>query len=286
MRSIETNGVTLAVDDQGAGDAVVLLHGFPELAYSWRYQIPALVDAGYRAVSFDQRGYGASSKPPNVTDYSLEILIEDVIGLLDRLGIDEATLIGHDWGSIVGWTAAIVHPDRISRVVSLNVPYRGACIGFPTTDVIREKLADRFGYVLMFQDEGVVEAMFAADPDAWLRGIFSMVAGNKDFLTDGEFNVFADAFRAGGVTGPVNWYRNIDANAEKFASYLDAPISQPTLMLAADADPVLPVSLIDGMDRWVPDLTTLVIEGSGHWTQQEQPGAVSEAIIEWLDHTS
>ncbi len=286
MRSIETNGVTLAVDDQGAGDAVVLLHGFPELAYSWRYQIPALVDAGYRAVSFDQRGYGASSKPPNVTDYSLEILVEDVIGLLDRLGIDEATLIGHDWGSIVGWTAAIVHPDRISRVVSLNVPYRGACIGFPTTDVIRDKLADRFGYVLMFQDEGVVEAMFAADPDAWLRGIFSMVAGNKDFLTDGEFNVFADAFRAGGVTGPVNWYRNIDANAEKFASYLDAPISQPTLMLAADADPVLPVSLIDGMDRWVPDLTTLVIEGSGHWTQQEQPGAVSEAIIEWLDHTS
>lgn len=286
MRSIETNGVALAVDDQGSGDAVVLLHGFPELAYSWRYQIPALVDAGYRAVSFDQRGYGASSKPPNVTDYSLEILVEDVIGLLDRLGIDKATVIGHDWGSIVGWTAAIVHPDRISRVVSLNVPYRGACVGFPTTDVIRDKLADRFGYVLMFQDEGVVEAMFAADPGAWLRGIFSMVAGNKDFLTDDEFNVFADAFRAGGVTGPVNWYRNIDANAEKFASYLDAPISQPTLMLAADADPVLPVSLIDGMDRWVPDLTTFVIEGSGHWTQQEQPGAVSEAIIEWLDHTS
>lgn len=286
MRSIETNGVTLAVDDQGSGDAVVLLHGFPELAYSWRYQIPALVDAGYRAVSFDQRGYGASSKPPNVTDYSLEILVEDVIGLLDRLGIDKATVIGHDWGSIVGWTAAIVHPDRISRVVSLNVPYRGACVGFPTTDVIRDKLADRFGYVLMFQDEGVVEAMFAADPGAWLRGIFSMVAGNKDFLTDDEFNVFADAFRAGGVTGPVNWYRNIDANAEKFASYLDAPISQPTLMLAADADPVLPVSLIDGMDRWVPDLTTFVIEGSGHWTQQEQPSAVSEAIIEWLDHTS
>lgn len=286
MRSIQTNGVTLAVDDQGTGDAVVLLHGFPELAYSWRYQIPALVDAGYRAVSFDQRGYGASSKPPNVTDYSLEILVEDVIGLLDRLGIDKATVVGHDWGSIVGWTAAIVHPDRISRVVSLNVPYRGACIGFPTTDVIRDKLADRFGYVLMFQDEGVVEAMFAVDPDAWLRGIFSMVAGNKDFLTDDEFNVFANAFRAGGVTGPVNWYRNIDANAEKFASYLDAPISQPTLMLAADADPVLPVSLIDGMNRWVPDLTTLVIEGSGHWTQQEQPSAVSEAIIEWLDHTS
>lgn len=286
MRSIEANGVTLAVDDQGTGDPVVLLHGFPELAYSWRHQITPLVDAGYRAISFDQRGYGASSKPPNVTDYSLEILIGDVIGLLDRLGIDEATVVGHDWGSIVGWTTAIVHPERISRVVSLNVPYRGACIGFPTTDFIKRKLADRFGYVLMFQDEGVVEAMFAADPDEWLRRMFTIVAGNKDFLTEEEFNVFADAIRAGGVTGPVNWYRNIDANAETFAAYIDAPVHQPTLMLAADADPVLPLSLIGGMDRWVSDLTTLVIEDSGHWTQQEQPLAVSEAIIDWLDDTS
>ena len=286
MRSIESNGVTLSVDDQGAGDAIVMLHGFPELAYSWRHQIPALVDAGYRAISFDQRGYGSSSKPRNVADYSLGHLVGDVIGLLDRLGIDEATVVGHDWGSIVGWTTAIVHPDRISRVVSLNVPYRGACIGFPTTDVIRDKLADRFGYVLMFQEEGVAEAMFAADPDAWLRGIFSMVAGNKNFLTDDEFGVFADAFKAGGVAGPVNWYRNIDANAETFAPYIDAPVSQPTLMLAADGDPVLPLSLTEGMDRWVPELTTRVIEGSGHWTQQEQPSAVSEAIIDWLDCTS
>ena len=286
MRSIETNGVTLAVVDRGAGDAIVMLHGFPELAYSWRHQIPALVDAGYRAVAFDQRGYGSSSKPTNVTDYSLENLIGDVIGLLDRLGIDKATIVGHDWGSIVGWTTAIVHPDRISRVVSLNVPYRGACVGFPTTDFIRDNLADRFGYVLMFQDEGVVEAVFAADPDAWLRGMYSMVAGNVDFLTDDEFGVFAEAFKAGGVTGPVNWYRNIDANAETFASVIGAPVSQPTLMLAADADPVLPVNLTEGMDRWIPELTTVVIEDSGHWTQQEQPRAVSDAIIDWLDHTS
>jgi len=286
MRSIETNGVTLAVDDQGTGDAVVLLHGFPELAYSWRYQIPAIVDGGYRAISFDQRGYGASSKPQAIADYSLEHLTGDVIGVLDRLGIDTATVVGHDWGSIVAWTTALVHPDRVSRVVSLNVPYRGACVGFPTTDVIKEKLADRFGYVLMFQDEGVVEAMFGADPEAWLRGAFAMVAGNKDFLTDEEFGVFADAFKAGGITGPVNWYRNIDANAMVFAGYLDAPIQQPVLMLSADGDPVLPVSLTEGMDRWIPDLTTVVIEDSGHWTQQEQPGAVNAALLDWLDRTS
>ncbi|MDK1010889.1 MAG: alpha/beta hydrolase [Actinomycetota bacterium] len=286
MRSIETNGVTLAVDDQGTGDAVVLLHGFPELAYSWRHQIPALVDAGYRAVSFDQRGYGASSKPQNVTDYSLDHLVGDVIGVLDRLGIEMATVVGHDWGSIVAWTTALVHPDRISRVVSLNVPYRGACIGFPTTDVIREKLADRFGYVLMFQEEGVVEAMFEADPEAWLKGTYAMLSSRQDFLSDAEFTVFADAFRSGGISGPVNWYRNIDRNAADFASYIDAPIVQPTLMLAAEADPVLPVSLTHGMVRWATDLTTVIIEGSGHWTQQEQPDAVNAALLAWLDRTT
>lgn len=286
MRSLEVNRITLGVDDQGTGDAVVLLHGFPELAYSWRHQIPALVDAGYRAVSFDQRGYGASSKPQNVTDYSLDHLVGDVIGVLDRLGIEMATVVGHDWGSIVAWTTALVHPDRISRVVSLNVPYRGACIGFPATDVIREKLADRFAYVLMFQEEGVVESMFEADPEAWLKGTYAMVAGHKDFLSDAEFTVFADAFRSGGISGPVNWYRNIDRNAVDFASYIDAPIVQPTLMLAAEADPVLPVSLTHGMVRWATDLTTVIIEGSGHWTQQEQPDAVNAALLAWLDRTT
>lgn len=286
MRSIETNGVTLAVDDQGSGEAVVLLHGFPELAYSWRHQIPALVDAGHRAIAFDQRGYGNSSKPESVTDYSLSHLVGDVIGLLDRLGIATATVVGHDWGSIVAWTAAVVHPDRVSRVVSLNVPYRGACIGFPTIDVIREQLADRFGYVVMFQDEGVVETVFDADPAAWLRGIYPVMAADKDFLTNDEFSVFTEAFRAGGITGPVNWYRNIDANALAFADYMDAPITQPTLMIVADNDPVLPVSLTSGMDRWIADLTTVIIDDSGHWTQQEQPEAVNTALLDWLDQHS
>lgn len=286
MRSIETNGVTLAVDDEGSGDAVVLLHGFPELAYSWRYQIPALVGAGYRAIAFDQRGYGDSSKPADIAEYSLSNLVGDVVGVLDASDIETATLVGHDWGSIVAWTTAITHQDRISRVVSLNVPYRGACVGFPTTDVIRQKLADRFGYVLMFQDEGVVEAMFETDPEAWLSNVYPPIAANKDFLKENEFAVFVDAFSKGGITGPVNWYRNIDANAAHYAEYLDAPIEQPTLMIAADSDPVLPLSLTRGMDRWVSNLTTVVINDSGHWTQQEQPAAVTEALLDWLDRTS
>ncbi len=285
VKRIETNGVTLAVDDEGAGDAIVLLHGFPELAYSWRYQIPALVGAGYRAIAFDQRGYGDSSIPEAVSDYTLTHLVDDVIGVLDALEIEKATIVGHDWGSIVAWSTAVTHPERVSRVVSLNVPYRGSCVGFPTTDVIREKLADRFGYVLMFQDEGVVEALFEADPRAWLKGAFAMVAGNKDFLSDHEFDYFLKPLISGGITGPVNYYRNIDANNEMFARYLHAPITQPTLMIAADADPVLPLSLAEGMDRWIAQLTTVTISNSGHWTQQEQPAAVTGALLDWLDHT-
>jgi len=286
MRAIETNGVTLAVDDQGSGDAILLLHGFPELAYSWRHQVPALVDAGYRAIAFDQRGYGGSSKPSVVGDYSLSHLVDDAIGILDRLGIESATVVGHDWGSIVGWSTAVTRPERISRVVSLNVPYRGACVGFPTVDVIREQLADRFGYVLMFQEEGLVESMFDADPETWLRGIYPRMAADEDFMTDEEFSVFLEAFKSGGIAGPVNWYRNIDANAAAFSYAMDAPIPQPTLMIAADGDPVLPVRLTVGMDRWISDLTTVIIEDSGHWTQQEQPDAVNAALINWLDGTS
>jgi pimeloyl-ACP methyl ester carboxylesterase len=283
---MEVNGVSLSVDDRGAGDAVVLLHGFPELAYSWRHQVPALVDAGYRVISFDQRGYGASGKPDDVNVYDLEHLVGDVVGVLDRLGIDQATIVGHDWGSIVAWTMCVTNPDRVSRVVSLNVPYRGACFGFPTTDVLAEQLAGRFGYVLMFQEDGVAEAGFAADPQSWLMGFYSGGARGREFMTSDELATYVDAFTAGGVSGPVNWYRNIDRNVATLGHTLDAPIPQPTLMIIADSDPVLPMSLTDGMDRWIEDLETVVINDCGHWTQQERPEAVNAALVGWLDRTS
>jgi len=282
MDMVEANGVVLGVDDRGSGSPVILLHGFPELAYSWRHVTPALVDADFRSIAFDQRGYGRSSKPEHVDDYGLEALVGDVIGLMDALSIDEATLVGHDWGSIVAYTAAIAHPDRCSRVVSLNVPYRGACWGFPPIDFIRENLADRFGYILMFQEEGAAEAGFAADPGRWLGAFYIGGAGGATVHTSEESAVYVEAFTRGGIRGPVNWYRNIDANATAFAHLQNAPLTQPTLVLAADGDPVLPLSLMEGLDRWAPDLEVRVIANSGHWTQQEQPEAVNAALIEWL----
>lgn len=285
MRTIEVNGVDLAVDDRGEGEAVVLLHGFPEFSFSWRHQVPALVDAGYRVINLDQRGYGGSGTLPNIEDYALHHLSADVVGVLDRLGIESATVVGHDWGSIVAYTAAIEHADRFDRVVSLNVPYRGACWGFPTTDMIRDRLAERFSYVLMFQDGHRAEDGFAANPAGWLMAFYSGGSRGRTFLTDEELETFVDAFRSSGITGPVNWYRNIDANAEHFAPLLHAPLTQPTLLIAADSDPVLPLSLTEGLGEWCEDLTKVVVEDCGHWTQQERPDDVNKALIEWLDAT-
>jgi pimeloyl-ACP methyl ester carboxylesterase len=276
------NGVQLAAVDEGTGDPVVLIHGFPELAYSWRHQIPALSEAGFRAVAYDQRGYGDSSKPEDIDAYALTNLAADAIGLLNVLGLEQATLVGHDWGSIVVWTAALMYPERVENVVSLNVPYRGWCAGFPSTEVIREKLADRFGYVLAFQDTGVTEAAFESDPDAWLRTIYLGIAADPTFMTDGEFAVYRDTFVDGGLFGPLGPYRNIDANAAATEYLADAPITQPTLMITADRDPILPPTLATGMERWVPNLKVAAISNTGHWTQQEQPRQVNGALISFL----
>jgi pimeloyl-ACP methyl ester carboxylesterase len=276
------NGVQLATIDEGAGGPVVMIHGFPELAYSWRHQIPALSAAGFRAIAYDQRGCGESSKPEDIDAYALSNLAADAVGLLDVLGLERATLVGHDSGSIVVWTAALMYPDRVEKVVSLNVPYRGRCAGFPSTEVIREKLADRFGYVLGFQEPGATEATFEADPDAWLRSIYLGIAADPAFMTDDEFAVYRGAFVRGGLFGPLGPYRNIDANAAATEHLANAPITQPTLMMTADRDPILPPSLASDMERWVQDLEVAGINHSGHWTQQEQPRQVNEVLISFL----
>jgi len=281
-RRIATNGIELAVTEAGTGYPVLLLHGFPELAYSWRHQLPALAAAGFHAVAPDLRGYGESDKPTDIGAYGLLTLVDDVIGLIDTLGYEKVAMVAHDWGAIIAWTAALTHPDRIERLVSLNVPYRGWCSAFPTTDYIKEHLGERFGYVLMLQEPGVAERWFASDPAGKLSGFYRMAAADPDFLTDEEFQVFLDAFTAGTLTGPANYYRNIDANHAATAHLANAPVTMPTMMVVPDSDPVLPARLSEGMDRWVPDLRVEMVEECGHWTQQERPGAVSALLVDFL----
>ncbi|MEE8146579.1 MAG: alpha/beta hydrolase [Longimicrobiales bacterium] len=284
QRLIDANGIQLAVTEAGDGPPVVLVHGFPELAYSWRHQVPALAEAGLRAIAYDQRGFGGSSKPEAIDEYGLTTLVDDLIGLLDAGGIDRAALVGHDWGSIVVWSAALMFPDRVSKVVSLNVPYRGWCAGFPSTEYMQqdETLRERFSYVLYFQEVGRAEKGFARSPSDWLKRSYLGVTADTEFQTAEEFGVYVEAFTNGGIAGPINYYRNIDANLKATAHLKDAPVTQPTLMVTTDYDPILPASLAEGMDRWVPDLEVAHVEGSGHWTQQEQPDRVNAILTGFL----
>ena len=147
---------------------------------------------------------------------------------------------------------------------------------------MREHLADRFGYVLLFQEPGAAEAWFATDPATKLRDMYRRAAFDQGFMSDEEFAVYLEAFTSGSITGPVNYYRNIDANHAATAHLANAPVPVPTLMVAADSDPVLPVSLVEGMNRWVPNLRIEVVPDCGHWTQQEQPEHVNRLLVEFL----
>ena len=275
--------IDLEVTDFGDGDPVILLHGFPELSYSWRHVVPALVAAGHRAIAPNQRGYGASSKPEAIEDYALGHLAGDVTALADALDLDTFHLVGHDWGGIVAWTVAVTAPERVRSISALNVPYRGWCTGFPKLSVIDERSLDRFDYVLRFQEPGAEEARFERDPERWLRITYQALAADTGFLTDEEFGVYLEAFTEHGITGPLNWYRNIDANHDAYAHLAETPIEMPALAIATDFDPVVPARLLEGMDRWVGDLTTTVVTGAGHWTQQEQPQQVNDALVAFLD---
>jgi len=280
--SVTIDEIALAVVDEGDGPPVILLHGFPELAYSWRHQIPALAEAGFRAIAPDQRGYGGSSKPGGIEPYGLQHLVDDVLGLADRLELDTFHLVGHDWGSIVAFSTAVMHPGRVASLTSLNAPYRGWCCGFPKLSELSDEARKRFSYVLRYQEPGAEESRFEADPTLWLKTVYLGISANTEFQSDEDFGVYLEAFTSGGLAGPLGWYRNIDANADALAHLADATIEVPMLMITADYDPVLPASLAEGMDRWVPDLEVVAVTGSGHWTQQEQPEQVNEALVDFL----
>jgi pimeloyl-ACP methyl ester carboxylesterase len=282
MRSIETNGVTLAVDDRGEGYPVVLLHGFPEFSYSWRYVAPALQDAGFRVVTYDLRGSGGSSGPEAIDAYGLDEQSADLIGILDRLGIEQVAVLGHDWGSIIAYAAALRYPERISHVMSLNVPHLGWPAGFPSTDDIRDQFSDRLGYVLSFQEPGATESRFAANPQAWMRKAFAGVSATPDFQSPEEFGSYVEAFTASGLTGLLNLYRNIDRNIQTQDDIAGQPLSQPALLVTVDSDPVLPASLGAGMARFAPDLEIAHISECGHWTQQEQPNRLIDVLLDWM----
>jgi pimeloyl-ACP methyl ester carboxylesterase len=311
---IETNGVRLRTVIEGEGPLCVLVHGWPESWYSYRHQIAPLVAAGYRVAIPDVRGYGGSDRPHAIEAYDMKNMTDDVAGLIDALGEKQAILIGHDWGAPIVWTTAIRHKAKVSAVIGMSVPYLGRGAR-PVIDVLREVYKGRFFYQVYFQEPGVAEAELEADIPASIRKIYFSssgdappgqggLSGRKDpnatllqglidpkplpaWLTEEDVAYYAEQFRMSGFRGPLNRYRNQERDHAMLPELSERKIEQPALFIAGTRDPVLSfmpgLNLADLMDRFYTDLRgKVLIEGAGHWVQQERPAEVNDAILRFL----
>jgi len=280
-RFVTTNGIRMHYVEQGRGFPVVFLHGFPELWYSWRYQIPALAEAGFQAIAPDLRGYGETDKPAELEAYDIHHLVGDMVGLLDALRLQKAVIVGHDWGGVIVWQMALMHPERVERIISLNTPFQGRGKARPT-EAYRRLTDGRFNYILHFQEPGRAEADITPNIEGWLERTMRGIAKNPSFITNEVIKVYADAFRKGGFTGPLNYYRNIDRNWETTAHLAGQQVTMPALMITAENDPILIPQMTEGMERYIPHLTRRLIKNCGHWTQMECPEETNRLIIEFL----
>jgi pimeloyl-ACP methyl ester carboxylesterase len=322
LQYAEVNGIRMGFYEAGPKSdkpPVVLCHGWPEIAFSWRHQIKALSEAGIRVIAPDQRGYGATDRPEPVEAYDIENLTADLVGLLDHLKIDKAIFVGHDWGGFIVWQMPLRHPSRVAGVIGVNTPHTPRTETDPI-GLLRQRYGDHL-YIAQFQHPARepdkifasrVEQTFdffmrkpmpqrkpaaeaSADPPAGGLGASpklnmafpQMVAGydpavdpREKILTPEEMKVFVDTFKASGFTGGINWYRNMTRNWERSA-HIDHTVRVPSLMIMAEDDAVLPPSACDGMEKIIPDLEKYLVKNSGHWTQQEQPDEVSANILEW-----
>ena len=310
---VQTNGVSLRVTEAGDPGApvVVLCHGFPELAFSWRHQIASLAEAGYHVLAPDQRGYGGSDRPEAVDAYTMAELSADIVGLLDSEvggGAEQAVLVGHDFGAVVAWTAPLLYPDRFSAVAGLSLPPVPRP-RVPTTQAFRRLFGDNFFYILYFQDPGPADAELAEDPATTMRRLFAtpsagddaaaqrMIApgpegflaripepdGLPDWISRQDFDVYVAEFTRNGFTGPLNWYRCFDRNWELTAETAAATIDVPALFIGGTADATLAYTprhrareVVSGEYREV------MIHGAGHWLTEERPQEVSEILLEFL----
>jgi len=311
-RLVDTNGVQLRVIEAGDRGApvVVLAHGFPELAYSWRHQIPVLAEAGYHVLAPDQRGYGGSSRPDAIDAYNIHELTADLVGVLDDVGAERAVWIGHDWGAIVVWNAPLLHPDRVTAVAALSVPALPRA-QVPPTQAFRAMFGENFFYMIYFQEPGVADAELDGDPARTMRRMIGglrpsgdrraalrMVApgpegfidrlpepdGLPDWISQDELDHYISEFSRTGFTGGLNWYRNFDRNWETTAELADARISVPSLFMAGTADPVLAFTRADRAAEVISGpYRQVMLDGAGHWLQQERPAEVNATVLDFLN---
>ena len=312
LRTIESNGIEMRIAEMGEGPLVLLIHGWPESWYSWRHQIPALAEAGYHAVAPDMRGYGGTDAPESIEEYDIVRLTADVVGIIDALGEERAVVVGHDWGAIVAWHCALLHPDRFSAVVGMSVPYSGRA-RVSLIDSLKRAYGDNFFYILYYQEPGKAEAEFDADPRGILSRLYlspdspreaptltdpKMGAGGwiprlgkpkglPDWLTAEDLDYYVGEFQGAGFRGGINYYRNFHRNWEITSELDGVKVGQPALFIAGARDVVIggadQAQLEASMGAAMEDLrgVTLIPE-IGHWVQQEAPEKTNEALLEFL----
>ncbi len=313
-RHIQTDGLRQQILEAGSGPLVLLIHGFPELGISWRAQVNALADAGYHAVAPDMRGYGGTDKPEARDVYSILHLVGDMVDLVRALGETSCVVVGHDWGAPVAWHCALTRPDMFRAVFGLSVPFQPRRPRGPPTAAmaaISKRLARGDLYISRFQAEDAQEP-FDADPATALRKMFHAYDGatpddrqSTGFIPEGRSFLstapddaepppwmsqahlaeYVAAFSAGGFKGPLDWYRNLDANWAATTFLQDARIGVPAAFVVGDRDPVRNYSGQHeaGLKDWAPDLRMqVVVAGAGHWIQQERPDEVNRLLLEFL----
>ena len=318
FRQIDTGEVTLCCAIQGSGPLAIMVHGFPESWYSWRHQLGPIAAAGFTACAIDVRGYGGSDKPHAVAAYAMERLVGDLVGLGEALAPGEqAVLIGHDWGAPIVWNSALARPDKFRAVAALSVPFAGVP-DRPFTEVFREHFTakGRFFYQEYFQAEGVAEAEAEADPRRFLKLMLYNISGDAPeglwldkphgatflegmrqpdalpaWLSDADLDFYAAEFAQSGFRGPLNRYRNHEADYEWLQQFKDRKIEQPALFIGGSRDPATTLfgAVPDpvGLTRmFVPNVEGHVLKGCGHWTQQERPEEVNALLVDWLGRLS
>jgi pimeloyl-ACP methyl ester carboxylesterase len=311
-RLVPVPGGRVHVAEQGTGPLVLLVHGFPESWYSWRRQLPALAAAGYRAVALDVRGYGRSSKPTATDEYRMRALVDDNVALVHALGEESAVVIGHDWGSNIAATSALLHPEVFRAMGLLSVPY--APPGGPRpSDIFAQMGGDQEFYVSYFQEPGRAETEMEPDVRGWLAGFYAALSADtmppqgepdphfvssggrlrdrfpKDrlpsWLTEGDLDFYAGEFERTGMTGALNRYRNMDRDWEDLADFNGSPIKQPSVFIGGsmDASTTWMADAINAYPATLPGLVSShLLEGCGHWIQQERPAEVNQLLTEWL----
>jgi len=305
---VDTNGIRMHVAEAGprSGFPVVFCHGWPELWYSWRHQIQALADAGFRVVAPDMRGFGRTSAPDDPAQYTMKTLCADMAGLLDALAIEKAVFVGHDWGGAVIWQMGLRYPDRVERLVGLNTPYAPPS-GARTTEVLRDfhGLTDKTFYMRYFLQPGVAEAEFEADVATTFKKLFVPYTRAEDFttfktvggdgsgaikriirtdtfLTDEELAEYVREYSRSGFRGGLNWYRAADMNADEADAPKGPQLHIKSMMVTAGKDTILKPEMAAAMPALIPGIRMEHIENCGHWTQQECPAEVNALLIDFL----